>query len=324
MAGIQNQIQAYYSVIGGGQLNEIETTADVSTIGGGDANIIYQGAYRSTIGGGYGNEIQSNAAYSTIAGGTLCIIQNNANYSTIGGGINNVIGPNAYLSMIGGGANNYIQTNTPGSTISGGTNNFVSGKLGVIPGGDFNAATNNSFAAGHRAKANDQGAFVWADATDTDFADTGSNTFNVRASGGVTFATGGTGPAQTVSWTPGTGAWSFTSDRNAKEHFTPVDAREVLEKVAKLPLTEWNYKGYGDRHVGPMAQDFHEAFPFNTNDKMLNSADEAGVTLAAVQGLNEKLDEKDAEIYNLRKQNDSLAERLNQLEATVKQLAAQK
>jgi hypothetical protein len=196
--------------------------------------------------------------------------------------------------------------------------------MGTVPGGDQNVAGAGAFAAGHRAKANDQGSFVWADSTDADFSDFGSNTFNVRASGGVVFTSGGGGANETVSWTPGTGSWSFTSDRNAKENFQPVNARQVLEKVAKLPLTEWNYKGYGDRHVGPMAQDFHAAFPFNASDKMLNSADEAGVSLAAIQGLNEKLDEKDAEIQHLKQQNDSLAERLNKLETTVKQLAAAK
>ena len=193
----------------------------------------------------------------------------------------------------------------------------MSGSLGTVPGGDLNVATNNSFAAGHRAKVYDQGSFVWADSTDTDFADTGSNTFNVRASGGVIFTGGSGGTNETVSWSPGSGAWSFTSDRNAKENFKPVDARQVLEKVARLPLMEWNYKGYDDRHVGPMAQDFHAAFPFNPNDKMLNSADEAGVSLAAIQGLNQKLEEKDAEIQNL-------AKKLDELQAEVKQLAAQK
>ena len=53
-----------------------------------------------------------------------------------------------------------------------------------------------------------------------------------------------------------------------------------------------------------MAQDFHAAFPFNDNDKMLNSADLAGVELAAIQGLNQKLEaetkEKDAEIQDLK------------------------
>ena len=42
-----------------------------------------------------------------------------------------------------------------------------------------------SFAAGLQAKANNQGAFVWADSTEADFASTGVNQFLVRASGGA-------------------------------------------------------------------------------------------------------------------------------------------
>jgi len=49
-----------------------------------------------------------------------------------------------------------------------------------------------------------------------------------------------------------------------------------------------------------MAQDFHTLFPLNDNDKALNDADLHGVELAAIKGLNQKLDQKDAEIEALR------------------------
>jgi hypothetical protein len=319
--GLVNQVTANYATVAGGTGNQ--ATAAGATIGGGTFNT--NQALNAVIGGGIDNEILASSAGSTIGGGVGNQILLGANGATISGGGANQIGNSAMRSVIGGGLTNRIQTGAQNATIGGGSNNVVSGSFGTIPGGDQNMASTNSFAAGHRAKATDTGSFVWADATDVDFTDAGTNTFNVRASGGVVFSSGSTnGTNQTVSWTPGSGSWSFTSDRNAKENFQPVDARQVLEKVASLPLMEWNYKGYGDRHVGPMAQDFHAAFPFNANDKMLNSADEAGVSLAAIQGLNEKLDEKDAEIQSLRKQNDSLAERLNELETTVKQLASQK
>jgi hypothetical protein len=48
------------------------------------------------------------------------------------------------------------------------------------------------------------------------------------------------------------------------------------------------------------------------------------VELAAIQGLNEKLTEKDGEIQTLKRQNDSLAARLNDLESAVKALAEKK
>ena len=135
----------------------------------------------------------------------------------------------------------------------------------------------------------------------------------------------GSGANQAVSrWTPGTGSWSFTSDRTAKDRFEAVDAGTVLDKVALLPITEWSYRGFGQRHIGAMAQDFHALFPLNDNDKVLNDADLHGVELAAIKGLNQKLDEtrteskvKDAEIQNLQKE-------LDELQATVKQLVNRK
>ena len=56
----------------------------------------------------------------------------------------------------------------------------------VVPGGKANAATANyAFAAGRRAKAAHEGAFVWADSTDADFRSTVPKQFLIRAAGGV-------------------------------------------------------------------------------------------------------------------------------------------
>ncbi len=126
--------------------------------------------------------------------------------------------------------------------------------------------------------------------------------------------------------------WQSGSDRNSKAGFAAINPADVLAKVAALPISEWQYKvdTEGSKHLGPMAQDFHAAFGLNgRDDKHIATVDEGGVALAAIQGLNEKLVEteqavkiRDGEIQTLQQQNDSLAERLNELEATVKQLAA--
>ena len=62
--------------------------------------------------------------------------------------------------------------------------------MATVPGGGLNVALGTvSFAAGYRAKANHQGAFVWGDSTPADFASTGNNQFLIRASGGVGIGT---------------------------------------------------------------------------------------------------------------------------------------
>ena len=112
-------------------------------------------------------------------------------------------------------------------------------------------------------------------------------------------------------------AVNITSDRNAKEQFKPVNAREVLAKVARLPITEWQYKAQGDaRHIGPMAQDFREAFALGHDEKHITSVDADGVALAAIQGLNEKLDETRAE-------NLALKQTVEELKALVNKIAGQ-
>jgi len=90
-----------------------------------------------------------------------------------------------------------------------------------------------------------------------------------------------------------------TSDRNAKENFKPIDAREVLDAVAALPLTTWNFKSDPrTRHLGPVAQDFYAVFKVGPDDKHIATGDADGVALAAIQGLNQKLEVENATLRN--------------------------
>ena len=97
----------------------------------------------------------------------------------------------------------------------------------------------------------------------------------------------------------------------------------MLEKVASLPITEWQYKEKDPnkataqpvRHLGPMAQDFREAFALGPDDKHIATVDEGGVALAAIQGLNEKLEEKAREVEALKRSVAELRDLLRQLAA---------
>ena len=88
-----------------------------------------------------------------------------------------------------------------------------------------------------------------------------------------------------------------TSDRNAKENIAPIDQQAVLEKVAALPLAQWNFKTEpGVVHLGPMAQDFHAAFGLGPNDTTIPTVDADGVSLAAIQALYRLVEEQRAEL----------------------------
>ncbi|HEV2843583.1 MAG TPA: tail fiber domain-containing protein, partial [Thermoanaerobaculia bacterium] len=119
-----------------------------------------------------------------------------------------------------------------------------------------------------------------------------------------------------------TGVYS-PSDRGLKKDIVPV-RREVLAKLAAVPISTWTYKTDEIRHMGPMAQDFSAAFGLGIDDKHVSPMDMAGVSLAAVQALNEVVQEKDKEIGDLRQRNTDLEKRLSDLEALVANLAAPK
>jgi len=110
-----------------------------------------------------------------------------------------------------------------------------------------------------------------------------------------------------------------TSDRDAKENFEDVDSREVLEKVASLPISRWNFKTESSvQHVGPVAQDFHAAFGLGMDDKHIATVDADGVALAAIQGLHEIVQEKDAEIQELKQTVADLRQMMLDLNRQVK------
>jgi trimeric autotransporter adhesin len=104
----------------------------------------------------------------------------------------------------------------------------------------------------------------------------------------------------------GSGSWSNLSDRAAKANFQSIDPASLLEKLAAMPVWNWNYKTQADsvRHLGLTAQDFHKAFGLGEDDKHISTVDAEGVALAGIQGLYSELKhslaEKDREISDLR------------------------
>lgn len=174
-------------------------------IGGHSSNSITAGVVGTTIGGGgnsdYTNEVTDD--YGTVGGGINNQAGNNTgttgdrSYATVGGGVSNTAA--GYAAAVSGGSGNsasgYVATISGGvnnvasgsyASVGGGNNNFASGNYSTIPGGISNAAgVSYTLAAGRRAKANHEGAFVWGDATDADVSSTVTNQFVVRASNGL-------------------------------------------------------------------------------------------------------------------------------------------
>ena len=174
--------QALEIKVNGARALRLEPTGvgEPNVIAGAGSNSISAGVTTSNIGGGANNHITwSNA---TIGGGIL----NTASMSeaVVSGGAGNTASGAA--SAVLGGAGNVSSGDY--STATGGLYNTAFGNKSTVPGGESNyAAGTHSLAAGYRASANHDGAFVWADHTTGpgQWASTGANQFLVKAAGGV-------------------------------------------------------------------------------------------------------------------------------------------
>jgi hypothetical protein len=112
------------------------------------------------------------------------------------------------------------------------------------------------------------------------------------------------------------GTFVSASDRNLKTGFAPVNAREILEKVARLPIARWSYTNdAATPHLGPVAQDFHAAFEVGADDRHIATVDADGVALAAIQGLNQKVEEKEERIRELERTVSELKQLVQSLHA---------
>lgn len=97
--------------------------------------------------------------------------------------------------------------------------------------------------------------------------------------------------------------WVNASDANAKENFEKVNGAELLDQIADLEITKWNYRGdAGSQHIGPTAQDFQKAFGVGSDGRSISTIDPSGIALAAIKELYAQLKQKDQEVEALRQE----------------------
>lgn len=323
--GFSNTASARAGTVSGGSLNEVRSSG--ASVGGGNGNSAL-GSF-ATVGGGIDNSALGNAA--TVGGGRLNCAGGDTSWA---GGRRAKIRPAAATGNLPGEGCDDL----PGSGLgdngtflwadSQDTDFFSTGRdqFGIRARGGvrltedtsqyFGAATrqmlnlhNQNYGIGVQSstlyqRSNTQ--FAWfRDGVHSDGAlDPGA--------GGALLMTLGTNTGTPVGIAR---AQQFVnvSDRHAKTAFAPVDAIDVLARVLELPVSRWSYKtGAGERHLGPMAQDFHAAFGLGGDDRTIATVDADGVALAAIQGLNAKLE---AENAALQAQDEALREALDALRA---------
>jgi hypothetical protein len=316
MAAFMHRLGENPAFVNGG--NAFGTTAALGTTDFNSLNLMVDGQRAMTvqpagdvqlgfnpnvINGMFFNSVAAGIAGATIAGGGGC---NPGTGGSCTGQFGNRV--DAEFGTVGGGSANTASGYS--ATVGGGQSNTAGGDGSTVPGGNTNTAGGvNSFAAGSDANANDDYSFVWGDGSQAANS-TGPSTFSVLATGGIGLYPGSNGQVG-ISW----GAWSCTvasgsnnwvcsSDRKLKENFQTLDLRDVLRRVVAMPVTSWTFIGHPDRrHIGPVAQDFHASFGLGDpkDDTHIDIGDSQGVALAAIQGLNAKVEEQQLEIAELRK-----------------------
>jgi hypothetical protein len=341
-----NTAGSFAATVCGGQANMANGTW--ASIGGGANNLANGSATWAVIGGGANNTVSSD--HAAIGGGNFNAAS--GEYATVPGGSSNLasgefsFAAGQQAHAINQGA--FVWADSQSASFASTANNQFLIRAGGYVGINTNGPVAPLHVVGSRSASVNQSGQPIVMIENLDTSANSCSALRLICHGSppqavlsVSTAANGSSPATNkvgvllaqfgnnnayVSSLDNNGNWTATSftgvifnqgsDRNIKENFSTVSPREVLDKVDTLPISRWNYKtDKNTEHLGPVAQDFHEAFGLNgRDDTHISTVDEGGVALAAIQGLNEKLEEqvkqKDARIQ-------SLEERLDRLEKIV-------
>jgi hypothetical protein len=310
--GKRNTTWSLSDTVGGGQDNAAR--GGLATVGGGGGNTADGSG--STVGGGQNNT--ASGFESTVSGGDFNTASGGD--STVGGGVANTA--NGFRSTVGGDEGNFA--GGLNSTVGGGIVNIANGAYSTVPGGSENSAQGDfSFAAGHRAQANHNGAFVWADSVDENFASTGDNQFLIRAAGGVGIGTDN--PTERVTVNGNVLAHDFLTPSSKREKTNIQTIEGALEKVQSLRGVSYYGKVTGKREIGLIAEEVGELLPevvvYEENGvdaKAMDYARLVPVLIEAVKEQQQLLDDKDAQVAALQEDYRELEARMEALEESVR------
>jgi hypothetical protein len=271
------------------------------------------------IGAGQNN---TNGRYNTFTGGYAG--QNNeGSHNTFIGDMAGAYADGSANVFIGWGAGSYAMA---GPDSSGSGNVFIGLMAGYANNGSGNVFIGNL--AGYNTELGLTGSNKLYIATNLSGAGAliyGDFSANTLGFGTTSIPAGRAINTATGAYLTTGGAWTNNSSRDVKENITPVDGRNVLEKLVKVPVSIWNYKveDKANHHMGPMAQDLYEAFKLGDSDKSIATIDGDGISLAAIQGLYQIVKEKDSDIAALKKENEDIKARLAAMESQMTRLSLQ-
>ena len=327
-----NAGNAAFATVAGGRANQAIAS---SSVAGGGSNNIASGA-SSVVAGGASN--QASGTLSVVGGGITNVAD--GSYSSVAGGVLNCAGGD--FSWVGGarartrvgngtgdgtcaptssdangdeGSFVWADQSSPSELTTNGPNQFLvraDGGIYFNVAGPVNSA--DDLVVGTRASATDSNVNIrlrsLAGTRDTTLLVSNVDGIfkidsNPIAGANRINMTGGTGGTAGLSHG---GTFFNASSRSYKENFGAVDGLSVLSKLVALPIMTWDYIGSAEgQHMGPVAEDFKASFGLAGDGKSISTVDADGIALAAIQGLNAKLENENAA---LRSRLDALEARM--------------
>lgn len=315
--GSGNNADRSWATVAGGQSNEAQGAAsaicggtfniaggEIATICGGDHNVA--SGYGSAVLGGFQNRAAGTnslaVGYHAKAAHDGTFVWNDRSVTT---GDDSLIstGANQFLVRASGGVG--VNTNLPGGAV------HVTSDSGSRPNMLLEQTATADYAR-VRLKNDDNSEYWGIEAGSTD-----NEVLNIYTSQGgrgaiMSFrATGDPLVMYNSARLTHSGIWKNASSSKLKTDYKEIDPYEILQKLSALPLTQWRYKVEPEsvRHIGPVAEDFSDAFGLGQDDTTIGTVDADGVALAAIQGLYELVKKQQAEIERMREVIETLNEK---------------
>lgn len=316
--GVNNTFVGIFSGQNNGEANQY---ASSNSYIGALAGAIASGSENSTLG--------ASSGYAFNGSGNVDIGYYNGGFSN--GDFNSFLGYQA--GKYNSGNNVVLIGNSAGVTNAGNDNVLIGSYTGLSDTVGYRASVSqitligdssdvitlsnlvNATAIGHKAIVRSSNTMVFGDSVVNKWLFNSGTAANSAAA----FIVGSNSFNGNGAYLSTGGVWTNASDRFKKENFKSLDDGQILQKIAQLPITSWNYKGLSDQHIGPVAQDFYRIFQVGADDRTISTIDPSGIALAGIQGLYRRWQEAEKKSTLQQFRITEQQSRINALQAQLQQ-----
>lgn len=237
----------------------------------------------------------TGCGYATLdwlsTGSYNCALGSDAGSGIVTGSRNIAIGKLALAGNLAGSENVAVGDQAMGAFITAGSYNVAVGKNSLDGGNsctyntcigfdaDASSSTTNATALGNGAAVTASNSMMFGNTAVIAWG-FGAMPSAAQALKVGTGVTNGNGANLTVG-----GVWTNVSSRILKDNITQLDGSEILNKIGRLEVARWKYKGTDEYHIGPFAEQFYELFNTGINNVSISTVDPSGVALIGVQQL---------------------------------------